>query len=73
MFNLFTVSDGGLIPRANQGEVFKELAKTNQYKRCPGGAESPAADGSNVYTEEERKKLDCLESDRAINKDYTSP
>jgi phospholipid/cholesterol/gamma-HCH transport system substrate-binding protein len=65
-FNVFTVSDGGVIPRAEQGDVFKELANIYQYKRCPGAAESPAADGSNVWSEEEREELDCLESDRAI-------
>ena len=65
-FNLFTVSDGGLIPRAQQGEVFKELAKINQFKRCPGAAEAPAPDGSNVWSEEERRTFDCLESDRSI-------
>jgi len=65
-FNIFTVSDGGIIPRADQGEAFKELANIYQYKRCPGAAESPAADGSNVWSEEEREELDCLESDRAI-------
>lgn len=65
-FNLFTVSDGGLIPRSQTGAVFKELAKTYQFKRCPGGAESPGYDNSNVWSEEEREKFDCLESDRAI-------
>jgi len=65
-FNLFTVSDGGLIPRSQQGEVFKRLAKTMQFKRCPGAAESPSYDESNVWSEEEREKFDCLESDRAI-------
>ena len=63
---IFTVSDGGLIPRSEQGEVFKRLAKTFQFKRCPGGAESPGYDGSNVWSDEEREKFDCLESDRAI-------
>ncbi|HYH58679.1 MAG TPA: MlaD family protein [Thermoleophilaceae bacterium] len=65
-FNVFTVSDGGIIPRANQGEVFKQLANIYQYKKCPGAAESPAADGSNVWSEEEREEFDCLESDRSI-------
>ncbi len=68
-FNLFTVSDGGLIPRSQQGEVFKELAKINQFKRCPGAAEPPAFDDSNVWSEEERRTFDCLESDRAIRAD----
>jgi phospholipid/cholesterol/gamma-HCH transport system substrate-binding protein len=65
-FNLFTVSDGGLIPRENQGEAFKRLANIYQHKRCPGAAEAPAPDGSNVWSEEEQEKFDCLESDRAV-------
>jgi phospholipid/cholesterol/gamma-HCH transport system substrate-binding protein len=64
--NLFTLSDGGLIPRSQAGVVFKELAKINQFKRCPGAAEAPAPDGSNVWSEAEREKFDCLESDRAL-------
>jgi phospholipid/cholesterol/gamma-HCH transport system substrate-binding protein len=65
-FNMFTVSDGGLIPREDQGTVFEELANLHQYKRCPGAAEAPAPDGSNVWSDEEREELDCLESDRSI-------
>jgi len=65
-FNMFTVSDGGLIPREDQGTAFEELANLHQYKRCPGAAEAPAPDGSNVWSDEERKELDCLESDRSI-------
>ena len=48
-----------------RGEVFKEFVKTDQHKRCPGAAEAPADDGSNVWSEEEQEKLDCLEEDRA--------
>ena len=65
-FNVFTPNDGGIIPRANQGEAFKEIANIYQYKRCPGAAEAPAPDGSNVWSAEEREELDCLESDRSI-------
>jgi phospholipid/cholesterol/gamma-HCH transport system substrate-binding protein len=64
--NLFTLSDGGLIPRSETGTVFKELANVYQFKRCPGAAEAPAHDESNVWSEEEREKFDCLESDRAL-------
>jgi len=65
-FNMFTVSDGGVIPREDQGTAFEELANLHQYKRCPGAAEAPAPDGSNVWSDEEREELDCLESDRSI-------
>jgi phospholipid/cholesterol/gamma-HCH transport system substrate-binding protein len=65
-FNMFTVSDGGVIPREDQGTVFEELANLHQYKRCPGAAEAPAPDGSNVWSDEEREQLGCLESDRSV-------
>ena len=53
------------IPQAERGEAFKKLAKINQFKRCPGASEEPAEDGSNVFSAEEQKELDCRESDRA--------
>ena len=40
--------------------------KFNQYRRCPGAAEAPASDGSNVLSEEERSRLECDEDDRAV-------
>ncbi len=48
-----------------RGEVFKQFVKIDQHKRCPGAAEAPAPDGSNVFSEEEQEELDCLEEDRA--------
>src|ERR687895_58710 len=36
-----------------------------QYKRCPGAAEAPAADGSNVWSEEQMAEWQCEESARA--------
>jgi phospholipid/cholesterol/gamma-HCH transport system substrate-binding protein len=39
---------------------------TKQYRRCPGSAEAPAKDGSNVLSEAEREALGCDESDRAV-------
>ena len=38
----------------------------NQYRRCPGAAEAPASDGSNVLGEDERARLECDEDDRAV-------
>jgi phospholipid/cholesterol/gamma-HCH transport system substrate-binding protein len=64
--NAFSLSTGTPIPFSQQGEVFKQLANINQYKKCPGAAEAPAPDGSNVWSEEEREELDCLESDRSV-------
>lgn len=40
--------------------------KTGQYRRCPGSAEPPAADGSNVLSAAEQQRLDCSESSRAV-------
>ncbi len=54
-----------VIPTAQRGVALKQLAHTGEFKRCPGAAESPALDGSNVWSAEEMKKLDCLEEDRA--------
>ena len=68
-FNAFSVDDGlptgDLIPPAQRGELFKQVARTRQLKRCPGAAEEPASDGSNVLSAEEREQLDCNEADRA--------
>jgi phospholipid/cholesterol/gamma-HCH transport system substrate-binding protein len=37
-----------------------------QYRRCPGSAEAPAKDGSNVLSDAEREALSCEESHRAV-------
>jgi phospholipid/cholesterol/gamma-HCH transport system substrate-binding protein len=39
---------------------------TRQFRRCPGGADAPAADGSNVLSAAEQDRLQCEESDRAV-------
>jgi phospholipid/cholesterol/gamma-HCH transport system substrate-binding protein len=49
----------------DRAAVFRAYAKLGQYKRCPGASEEAAPDGSNVWSEEEQKELDCLESHRA--------
>jgi phospholipid/cholesterol/gamma-HCH transport system substrate-binding protein len=38
--------------------------RQDQFKRCPGGAESAAEDGSNVLSAEEQSQLDCIDSHR---------
>src|SRR3954454_8896353 len=40
--------------------------RQHQYKRCPGSAEAPAADGSNVLSQEEQNRLQCKDSDRSV-------
>jgi phospholipid/cholesterol/gamma-HCH transport system substrate-binding protein len=52
------------IPQAERGEAFKKLAKINQFRRCPGASEEPADDGSNVWSADEQRELDCREADR---------
>jgi phospholipid/cholesterol/gamma-HCH transport system substrate-binding protein len=46
--------------------LHKDSLATKQYRRCPGAAEAPAKDGSNVLSEAERQALGCDESDRAV-------
>jgi phospholipid/cholesterol/gamma-HCH transport system substrate-binding protein len=45
-----------------------ESLATKQYRRCPGAAEAPARDGSNVLSQAERDALGCDEGDRAVPK-----
>jgi phospholipid/cholesterol/gamma-HCH transport system substrate-binding protein len=40
--------------------------KREQFRRCPGGAEVPASDGSNVLSAAEQQALNCTESHRAV-------
>jgi phospholipid/cholesterol/gamma-HCH transport system substrate-binding protein len=67
--NAFSVANGvpvgDLIPVPDRAAAFRNIAKLRQVKRCPGGSEEAAPDGSNVFSEEEQKELDCRESDRA--------
>jgi phospholipid/cholesterol/gamma-HCH transport system substrate-binding protein len=39
--------------------------RRDQFKRCPGSAEAPLSDGSNVLSQAEMDKLQCQESARA--------
>jgi phospholipid/cholesterol/gamma-HCH transport system substrate-binding protein len=39
---------------------------SGQFRRCPGGADAPAADGSNVLSPAERARLQCEETHRAV-------
>jgi len=48
--------------------LHKDSLAYKQYKRCPGSAEPPATDGSNVLSQQERDRLDCDESDRGTPK-----
>jgi hypothetical protein len=46
-------------------ENFGGPIRKYQYKRCPGGAEAPAFDGSNVWSAEQMAEWQCDESARA--------
>ena len=67
VFNAFDNTAKGLefVPLPNRLADFQNTVRTNQYKRCPGASEEPAPDGSNVWSPEEMKAMDCLESGRA--------
>ena len=70
LLNAFSPSDGSgavsaLLPLADRADVLKNFTRVQQVKRCPGASEEPAPDGSNVWSEEERRELDCLEEHRA--------
>lgn len=56
---------GGLIPREQRGVALKQILHLEEFKRCPGGAEVPAPDGSNVWSAAEQAELECDEADRA--------
>jgi phospholipid/cholesterol/gamma-HCH transport system substrate-binding protein len=61
----FTGPTPGVIPLNDRLTSLTQTARLKQYKRCPGGAEVRASDGSNVLSAEEQEALDCTESARA--------
>ncbi|HWH45560.1 MAG TPA: MlaD family protein [Thermoleophilaceae bacterium] len=67
VLNPSTVQPPGT-PLAQLETLYRSSFRTQQYKRCPGAAEAPAADGSNVFTEEQQRALDCVESARGTSK-----
>jgi phospholipid/cholesterol/gamma-HCH transport system substrate-binding protein len=58
------------LPSSAVGEVLKSFSRINQFRRCPGGGDVVAPDGSNVLSADQQKQLDCTESDRAAG-DFT--
>jgi phospholipid/cholesterol/gamma-HCH transport system substrate-binding protein len=67
LFNATTAENGipAIIPMPDRGDAYKQFNRIGQYKRCPGASEEAAADGSNVWSADEQKQLDCKEADRA--------
>lgn len=54
-----------------QESIFNKIqglgaVRTQEYKNCPGSAEAPAPDGSNVLSAQEQQALNCSESARAV-------
>ena len=47
-------------------EAFGGPVRRDQFKRCPGAAEAPADDGSNILSAEEMGRLRCEESARSV-------
>jgi phospholipid/cholesterol/gamma-HCH transport system substrate-binding protein len=69
----FSTTGGGFDALGAMGRGHISLAENfggpirkYQYRRCPGAAEAPAADGSNVWSQERMEELQCDESARAV-------
>jgi phospholipid/cholesterol/gamma-HCH transport system substrate-binding protein len=67
LFNATTMENGipAVVPMPQRADLYKQFVRTFQYKRCPGAAEAPAIDKSNVWSTDDQKALDCKEEDRA--------
>jgi phospholipid/cholesterol/gamma-HCH transport system substrate-binding protein len=61
----FTGQIPSVIPLNDRLSTLNQVGRVKQYKRCPGGAEVRAADGSNVLSADEMQHFDCKESARA--------
>jgi phospholipid/cholesterol/gamma-HCH transport system substrate-binding protein len=74
LINAFTAATGPPLPvplePAQRPADYRNTIRMNQFKRCPGAAEEAAPDGSNVWSEEEQRELDCVEGHRATG-NYT--
>jgi phospholipid/cholesterol/gamma-HCH transport system substrate-binding protein len=69
----FSTTGGGFDALGAMGRGHISLAENlggpirkYQYKRCPGAAEAPAVDGSNVWSSEQMAEWQCEESARAV-------
>ena len=54
-----------VIPLNERTTALSKTARIGQFKRCPGGSEQAAVDGSNVWSAADQHALDCKESARA--------
>jgi phospholipid/cholesterol/gamma-HCH transport system substrate-binding protein len=67
LFNSTTMENGipAVIPLPKRADAYSQFIRSDQYKRCPGASEAPAADNSNVWSADQMQALDCKEADRA--------
>jgi phospholipid/cholesterol/gamma-HCH transport system substrate-binding protein len=65
-FNAFDVTGQlpEIVPLNDQVASLSKTSRTKQFRRCPGGAEVAAPDGSNVYSQAEQDAMECREADR---------
>jgi phospholipid/cholesterol/gamma-HCH transport system substrate-binding protein len=67
ILNVFDLSNPALptlIPLADRSSTFASLARVGQFRKCPGAAESIAADHSNVPSAAQKSALNCTETAR---------
>ena len=67
VFNASSFTNGvpNLLPLDKRGLDTATGLRLNQYRRCPGADEEPAADGSNVWSQADQQQLGCRDADRA--------
>jgi hypothetical protein len=65
-FDALGANGRGFISLAENLPTAASAFKRFQFKRCPGGADAQAPDGSNVLSPELRAELECEESHRAV-------
>jgi hypothetical protein len=58
--------DDVITPLEDRLGSFNRSTRRKQYERCPGGAEEPAPDGSNVLSDEDQDYINCDEDDRPV-------
>jgi phospholipid/cholesterol/gamma-HCH transport system substrate-binding protein len=75
VFNAFdaTANTATFVPLDQRFVNLQNTVRANQFKRCPGAAEEPAPDGSNVWSAEEMRAMDCEESGRATGPIRNTP
>jgi phospholipid/cholesterol/gamma-HCH transport system substrate-binding protein len=55
------------VPLPSRAGNFKQLMDLGETRRCPGGGEAPAPDGSNIPSAELQKEVGCRDADRAVD------